>query len=137
MSSEARKKAARERVRKWKEAHPKSVKWQKERWYARRVEALKGAREKSEPLLEKVVVAPKKEGTHYGELVYGPIKGIDIPYEEQAPKAALPVVTTPKVIDYERQLPLSAEEQRLLSQIDRLRAHKAGVVVEGFEEGDQ
>jgi hypothetical protein len=69
--------AARERVRKWKEGHPKSVKWQRERRYARQKE---GRRVMGVEMVKRASKAVKVQYGQYGETHLGDIEGVDVAY---------------------------------------------------------
>src|SRR4029077_15433980 len=74
--------AARERVRRWKEAHPKSVIWQRERRYARQREE---RRIRGLEMVKRVRKAPEVQYAHYGETHTGDIEGVDVGYGEKEP----------------------------------------------------
>jgi hypothetical protein len=121
--------AARERVRKWKATHPKSVEWQRKRWYARK----KGERKAT--VMEAVVRIKKlpKEYPHYGELHRGWVEGVDVGYGEMEPKRE----GGPGVPERIREPALAetANEARTYAQLEefkvrRVRMEKRGVEVE-------
>src|SRR5258705_1942819 len=74
--------AARERVRKWKATHPKSVEWQRKRWYARKKGKGKAA------VMEAVAREQRATGPmpRYGELHRGDIEGVDVGYGLMEPE---------------------------------------------------
>jgi hypothetical protein len=74
--------AARERVREWKAKHPKSVEWQRKRWYARK----KGERKATVKEAAEEVKSLPKEYPHYGETHTGWVEGVDVGYGEMEPK---------------------------------------------------
>jgi hypothetical protein len=74
--------AARERVRRWKREHPKSVEWQRERRYARQ----KAQRRQSNiEEIKRVTKTEPRQYECYGETERGDIEGVDTPYAQMEP----------------------------------------------------
>jgi hypothetical protein len=119
--------AARERVREWKAKHPKSVEWQRKRWYARK----KGERKAVTMEAAVKVKSLPKEYPHYGELHTGGIEGVDTAYGEMAPKPN----GGPRSVEKKEKVAhaQTANEKRTYAQLEEFKARRRareGVQVE-------